>query len=117
MSFYIVDDVCISCGACEYICPTLAIERRADNFRGTFIIDPMLCFDCDACPSVCPVDCIHQDPGVDHLPRARLPPEREVEPARLGVHRARRAALRRVRQRAVAPPRGRGLVLLPLRRG
>ncbi len=63
MSFYIVDDVCISCGACEYICPTLAIERRADNFHGTFIIDPMLCFDCDACPSVCPVDCIHQDPA------------------------------------------------------
>ena len=61
MSFYIVDDLCISCGACEYVCPTLAIEQRTDKFHSAFIIDPMLCFDCNACPDVCPVDCIHQD--------------------------------------------------------
>ncbi|MCL0101500.1 4Fe-4S dicluster domain-containing protein [Dehalococcoidia bacterium] len=60
MSFYIDDDACISCGACEYICDTYAITKR-DNQRGTFIIDPMLCFDCNLCPDTCPVDCIHQD--------------------------------------------------------
>lgn len=62
MSFYIEDDACISCGACEYICPSEAITKRADNFCGTFIIDPMRCFDCNACPAACPVDCIKQDP-------------------------------------------------------
>ena len=62
MSFYIVDDACISCGACEYVCPTLAITKREDNYRGTFIIDTMLCNDCGACPPTCPVDCIVQDP-------------------------------------------------------
>ena len=61
MSFVIADDLCISCGACEYACDTIAISRR-DTYRGTFIIDPMLCNDCNACPGVCPVDCIQQDP-------------------------------------------------------
>jgi NAD-dependent dihydropyrimidine dehydrogenase PreA subunit len=60
MSYYIEDDVCISCGACEFVCDTFAISRL-DNFRGTFIIDPMLCYDCGVCPEVCPVDCIKLD--------------------------------------------------------
>lgn len=63
MSFYIVDEICIGCGACEYVCPTAAISRREDGaYRVTFIIDTMQCNDCDACPGACPVDCIHQDP-------------------------------------------------------
>ena len=63
MSYYIVDDICIGCVACEYVCPTLAIGRLdSESYRVTFIIDEMLCNDCDACPSTCPVDCIHQEP-------------------------------------------------------
>jgi NAD-dependent dihydropyrimidine dehydrogenase PreA subunit len=62
MSYYIADSICISCGACEFVCETLAIKRREDTYRGTFVIDPMLCFDCGLCVKNCPVDCIYQDP-------------------------------------------------------
>ena len=62
MSYYVEDDICISCGACDFICDTIALTRRTDTYRGTFVIDPMLCNDCGLCPGVCPVDCLHQDP-------------------------------------------------------
>ena len=53
MAFLINDD-CISCGACEPECPTNAISEGDDKF----IIDAEPCTDCGACAEVCPVDAI-----------------------------------------------------------
>lgn len=48
---YIINDDCISCGACEAECPVSAISAGSDKF----VIDPATCIDCGACSGVCPV--------------------------------------------------------------
>ena len=58
-----ITDECISCGACEPVCPNMAISEG----KYIFEIDPNLCTECigfhdePQCVSVCPVDCIPPD--------------------------------------------------------
>ncbi|MGD8753387.1 MAG: 4Fe-4S binding protein [Anaerolineales bacterium] len=55
-----ITEECISCGACEPVCPVEAV------FEGDMIyeIDPTLCVECEGyhdtnqCVDVCPVDCV-----------------------------------------------------------
>ncbi len=49
---YVIQDSCISCGACEAECPVSAITAGDD----IYVIDADACIDCGACASVCPVD-------------------------------------------------------------
>ena len=49
---YIINDECISCGACVPGCPVNAISEGDDKM----VIDEALCVDCGACADVCPVD-------------------------------------------------------------
>jgi ferredoxin len=49
---FIINDTCISCGACESECPTGAITA-GDSI---YVIDADNCIDCGACANVCPVD-------------------------------------------------------------
>ena len=49
---YIIDDKCISCGACEAECPVSAIVEG----DGQYVIDADACIECGACADVCPVD-------------------------------------------------------------
>lgn len=51
---YVIDDKCISCGACEPECPVEAISAGDTQYN----IDPDVCIDCGACESVCPSDAI-----------------------------------------------------------
>ena len=51
---YIISDECISCGACEPVCPVEAISEG----ESIYIIDPNLCTDCATCVDECPVDAI-----------------------------------------------------------
>jgi ferredoxin len=59
MAMKILDE-CISCGACEPVCPTEAISEG----DATYVIDPNKCVECQGyfdssqCVEVCPVDCI-----------------------------------------------------------
>ena len=54
---YIINDDCISCGACESECPVSCI-KEAD---GKYIIVKEDCIDCAACAGVCPVDaCVEE---------------------------------------------------------
>lgn len=62
MSFKVLDDLCIGCGACDFSCPTGALTKT-DSFLGLFVIDPYLCDDCAICPDKCPVGAIVSDPG------------------------------------------------------
>ncbi|OQB24241.1 MAG: Ferredoxin [Firmicutes bacterium ADurb.Bin182] len=48
---YIINDECISCGACEAECAQNAISQGDDKYE----IDASLCIDCGACADVCPV--------------------------------------------------------------
>jgi len=48
---YIINDTCISCGACEAECSQQAITEG----DGQYVINPDLCIDCGACAEVCPV--------------------------------------------------------------
>ena len=48
---YVINDECISCGACEGECPVGAISEG----DGKFEIDAATCIDCGACNGVCPV--------------------------------------------------------------
>ncbi len=64
MSLTILPEICINCGACEFVCPTGAIHPPAPDapHPAVFWIATNWCNDCDACVPVCPVDCILPDP-------------------------------------------------------
>ena len=48
---YKIQDHCVSCGACEMMCPNGAISMGAEHFE----IDSEKCIECGYCNSVCPV--------------------------------------------------------------
>ncbi len=62
MSFKVVDDLCIGCGACDFSCPTGALAKT-DSFLGLFAIDPYTCNDCGQCVPKCPEIAIVADPS------------------------------------------------------
>ncbi len=51
---YVISDECISCGACEPVCPTEAISEGETQY----VIDAELCIDCGSCAEVCPQEAI-----------------------------------------------------------
>jgi len=51
---HVISSECISCGACESVCPVEAISQGDDQF----VIDPETCTDCGNCVEVCPVGAI-----------------------------------------------------------
>ncbi|PKM90365.1 MAG: ferredoxin [Firmicutes bacterium HGW-Firmicutes-12] len=51
---HIINEECISCGACAAQCPVEAISEGGDKY----IIDADTCTDCGACVDACPVDAI-----------------------------------------------------------
>ncbi|HHU17194.1 MAG: DUF362 domain-containing protein [Anaerovoracaceae bacterium] len=53
---YVIDDSCISCGACESECPTEAISAGDSQYE----IDADKCIDCGACVDACPTDSIKE---------------------------------------------------------
>lgn len=61
---YRISEDCISCGACEPVCPVSAISEGESIFE----IDPEKCVECaghfdeQQCASVCPVDACVPDP-------------------------------------------------------
>ncbi len=62
---YLINDDCISCGACEAECPNSAITEG----ETIYIIAPDKCTECvgsydsSRCAEVCPVDSCLPDPG------------------------------------------------------
>ncbi len=48
---YIINDDCISCGACASECPVDAITEG----EGKFVISADECIECGACAGACPV--------------------------------------------------------------
>lgn len=48
---YMINDDCISCGACEAECPVNAITAGDSKYQ----IDADTCIDCGSCAGVCPV--------------------------------------------------------------
>ena len=48
---YIINDECISCGACVGDCPVEAISEGNDKY----VIDAEKCIECGACADACPV--------------------------------------------------------------
>lgn len=48
---YIINDDCISCGACADGCPVSCISEGDDKY----VIDADACVECGACAEVCPV--------------------------------------------------------------
>ena len=53
MSYKVLQDRCIGCGACDYSCHTNALVKT-DTFLGLFAIDPFTCDDCAVCVGKCP---------------------------------------------------------------
>ncbi len=49
---YVINDSCISCGACEPECPVSCITA-GDSI---YVVEEASCIDCGACANVCPVD-------------------------------------------------------------
>ena len=62
---YLINDDCISCGACEPECPNQAIKEGDTKY----VINPDRCTECvgshksSRCAEVCPVDACHPDPA------------------------------------------------------
>ncbi len=53
---YVINDSCVSCGACEGSCPVSAIAQGDDHF----VIDADACIDCGSCSDACPMGAIAQ---------------------------------------------------------
>ena len=51
---YVINDECVSCGACAAQCPVEAIAEGDDKF----VIDQDTCVECGACAAQCPVEAI-----------------------------------------------------------
>ena len=49
---YVINDDCISCGACEGECPTGAISMGSEHYE----VNADECISCGACATACPVD-------------------------------------------------------------
>lgn len=54
---YVINDSCISCGACAGQCPVSAISEG----DGKFEIDPNTCISCGSCAGGCPVGAISEE--------------------------------------------------------
>ena len=52
----VINDTCVSCGACESSCPVGAISMG----DGQYVIDAGACIDCGNCAANCPVGAISQ---------------------------------------------------------
>lgn len=53
---YVINNNCVSCGACENQCPVNAISTG----DGKFEIDAATCIDCGSCAGQCPTGAIEQ---------------------------------------------------------
>ncbi len=51
---YVINDDCISCGACAGDCPVEAISEG----DAKYVIDADTCIDCGSCAAGCPVGAI-----------------------------------------------------------
>lgn len=51
---YVINDTCISCGACESECPVSAISEGDSQY----MINADECIECAACVDVCPTGAI-----------------------------------------------------------
>jgi len=54
---YVINDDCLSCGACAAQCPAEAIDMGDVHY----VIDADKCLDCGACAAQCPADAISQE--------------------------------------------------------
>jgi len=68
MAFRIIASQCTQCGACEFECPSDAIDFKGE----TYVIDPEKCTECkktfetQQCAEVCPVPktCVPAAPSI-----------------------------------------------------
>ncbi len=51
---HVINDECVSCGACAATCPVGAISEGEDKY----VVDPEVCIDCGACEDGCPTGAI-----------------------------------------------------------
>ncbi len=51
---HVIDDTCVSCGACAGTCPVGAISEG----DGKYVVDAGTCIDCGACEGACPTGAI-----------------------------------------------------------
>ena len=65
----VINDTCISCGACEGSCPVGAISMGDDHMK----IDAAACIDCGACEGTCPMGAIAaEEPARTDAPASPL---------------------------------------------
>ncbi len=51
---HVINDDCVSCGACAATCPVGAISEGPDKY----VVDADTCIDCGACEDGCPTGAI-----------------------------------------------------------
>lgn len=79
----IINDDCISCGACEPECPNDAISE-GDTI---YVIDPDRCTECvgfydePQCASVCPVDACVPNPDIRETKEELMAKKNRLHPA------------------------------------
>ncbi|MCH5158875.1 MAG: 4Fe-4S binding protein [Clostridiales bacterium] len=54
---HVINDECVSCGACAAACPVSAISEG----DGKYVVDAATCIDCGACEGECPTGAIQAE--------------------------------------------------------
>ena len=54
---YVINDGCVSCGACAGACPVGAISEG----DGKYVIDADTCISCGTCAGACPTGAISEE--------------------------------------------------------
>ena len=71
MSFKIIEDKCLGCGACRFAC-LFVVPKAVDEAKNKYVIDAEACTGCGQCENICPNSAIVPAEGHRKIKRVSI---------------------------------------------